>query len=128
MPRPAWRIRLIRTQTLASSQSPRSWTVKCRKVVNCRNVGGTGRNSIARLDAITGSADSFDPSANNTVFSIAAQSDGKILASGYFTGVNSIGGQTRDNIARLDPTTGLADSFNPNANNSVFSITVQLDG
>ena len=30
----------------------------------------------------------------------------------------SIGGQSRDRIARLDPTTGLADSFNPNANNS----------
>ena len=29
---------------------------------------------------------------------------------------DSIGGQTRNRIARLDPTTGLADSFNPNAN------------
>ena len=44
------------------------------------------------------------------------QADGKILAGGIFNGANSIGGQTRNHIARLDPTTGLADSFDPNAN------------
>ena len=53
------------------------------------------------------------------------QADGKILAGGFFT---SIGGQTRNFIARLDATTGLADSFDPNANNYVFSIAVQADG
>ena len=57
--------------------------------------------------------------------SIAVQADGKILVGGDFT---SIGGQTRNRIARLDATTGLADSFNPNANSSVFSIAVQADG
>ena len=36
--------------------------------------------------------------------------------------------ETRCNIARLDPTTGLADSFNPNANERIYSITVQADG
>ena len=40
----------------------------------------------------------------------------------------SIGGQTRNRIARLDPTTGLADSFDPNANGAVYSIAVQADG
>ena len=44
--------------------------------------------------------------------SIAVQTDGKILVGGGFT---HIGGQTRNYIARLDATTGLADSFNPNA-------------
>ena len=53
------------------------------------------------------------------------QADGKILAGGGFT---SIGGQSRNRIARLDPTTGLADSFNPNANVNVRSIAVQADG
>ena len=53
------------------------------------------------------------------------------MAGGYFT---NIGGQTRNYIARLDPTTGLADSFNPNAsahnifNPSVTSIVLQADG
>ena len=49
----------------------------------------------------------------------------RILAGGSFT---SIGGQTRSHIARLDATTGLADSLDPNANNDVDSIAVQADG
>jgi uncharacterized delta-60 repeat protein len=89
------------------------------------SIGGQTRNYIARLDAATGEADSFDPNANGTVRSIAVQADGKILVGGGFF---SMGGQTRVNIARLDATTGLADSFNPNADHEVFSIAVQADG
>ena len=70
----------------------------------------------------------FNPNANSTVFAIALQTDGKILAGGFFNGANSIGGQTRNRIARLDAATGLADSFDPNANNDVRSIAVQADG
>ena len=58
-------------------------------------------------------ADSFNPNANDDVDSIAVQADGKILAGGAFT---NIGGATRNRIARLNPTTGVADSFDPNAN------------
>ena len=86
------------------------------------------RNRMARLNGDTGFADSFDPNANNIVFSIALQADGKILASGFFNGANSIGGQTRNRIARLDGISGLADSFDPNANNLVFSMALQPDG
>ena len=53
------------------------------------------------------------------------QADGKILAGGKFT---DIGGQPRNRIARLDATTGLADAFDPDAENEVFSIAVQADG
>src|SRR5205814_1956847 len=91
-------------------------------------MGGETRNCIARLDATTGLADSFDPNANNPVNSIAVQADGKILAGGSFIGATSIGGQTRNFVARLDATTGLADSFDPNANDIVRSIAVQADG
>src|SRR5207253_4699502 len=89
--------------------------------------GGQMRVHIARLDAVTGLADSFNPNPNpdSGVASIAVQADGKILAGGIFT---RIGGQTRINIARLDATTGLADSFDPNANGYVGSIAVQADG
>ena len=90
-------------------------------------IGGQTRNNIARLDATTGLADSFNPNANDTVSAIAVQADGKILVGGYFNGTN-IGGQTRNCIARLDPTTGLADSFDPNANGIVYAIAVQADG
>jgi uncharacterized delta-60 repeat protein len=95
-------------------------------------IGGLMRNYIARLDPATGVADSFDPNANNAVLAIVMQADGKILVGGAFydpgSGRSSIGGQPRNFIARLDPTTGLADSFDPNANNSVFTIAVQADG
>ncbi len=92
------------------------------------NMGGRARNRIARLDAATGAADSFNPNANYDVYSIAVQPDGKILAGGGFNGANSIGGQTRNRMARLDATTGLADSFDPDANNFIYSIVVQPNG
>ncbi len=96
------------------------------------SIGGQTRNYIARLDPTTGAADSFDPNANYFVHAIAVQADGKILACGSFNGANSIGGQTRNYIARLDGTTGLADAFDPNASGDSFpgvgSIAVQADG
>jgi hypothetical protein len=94
-----------------------------------QSIGGQPRNSIARLDATTGLADSFNPNpvTNSSVDSIAVQADGKILVGGFYQG---IGGQKRNSVARLDPTTSLADSFNPNAknNNLANSITLQADG
>jgi uncharacterized delta-60 repeat protein len=92
------------------------------------SIGGATRNFIARLDPTTGLADSFDPNANSVVFALALQADGKILAGGAFNGPNSIGGATRNSMARLDPTTGLADSFDPNPNDGLTSIVVQADG
>src|SRR6266478_4503902 len=87
------------------------------------------RNRIARLNPDGTMDTAFNPNANSSVFAIAVQTDGKILVGGLFNGANSIGGQTRNYIARLDPITGLADSFDPNANNFVRgSIAVQADG
>jgi uncharacterized delta-60 repeat protein len=92
-------------------------------------IGGQFRNFIARLDATTGLADSFNPSANNQVYSIAIQPDGRILAGGLFNGANSIGGQARNYLARLNEITGLADSFDPNVTSGiVFAISLQDDG
>lgn len=92
------------------------------------------RNRIARFNP-NGTLDTaFNPNAGGVemppgvlpaIFTIAFQSDGKILVGGNFTG---IGGQLRNNIARLDATTGLADSFNPGADNWVYTIVVQPDG
>jgi hypothetical protein len=56
------------------------------------------------------------------------QANGKILVGGYFNGANSIGGQPRNRMARLDPVTGNADSFDPNADDHVMSIVLQPDG
>ena len=74
------------------------------------------RNRIARLNPDGTLDTAFNPNANGFpgpyVFSIAVQADGKILVGGFFC---SIGGKPRNSIARLDATTGLADSFSPNA-------------
>ena len=68
---------------------------------------------------------------------MAVQADGKILVGGNFTKSDGkillggdflfIGGQSRSRIARVGPTTGLPDSFNPGANNRIVSIRVQAD-
>ena len=86
------------------------------------------RNRIARLNPDGTLDTAFNPSANNSVYAIALQADGKILVGGFFNGANSIGGQPRNFIARLEAATGSADSFNPNANGDVVSIAVQADG
>jgi uncharacterized delta-60 repeat protein len=91
------------------------------------SVLGVPRNYLARLNP-DGSLDPFDPSPNNYIGAIAMQADGKILVAGAFRGTNSIGGQARDYIARLDPLTGAADSFNSNPNDYVGLIKLQSDG
>ena len=68
--------------------------------------------------------DGFDPNANGNV-NVVVQPDGKILAGGVFT---SIGGQTRNRLARPAAITGAADLFDPNASAVVNSIAVQPDG
>ena len=92
------------------------------------NIGGQARNNIARLDTTTGLADTLNPNANGTVRCITIQADGKILVGGFFNGANSIGGQTRNRIARLDAATGLADSWDPNSPSTIRTIVVQSDG
>src|SRR5436190_12919065 len=97
------------------------------------NIGGQARRGIARLDGATGMADSFDPPAlggqHPSLGAMAVQADGKVLIGGYF---ESVGGQPRVGIARLDATTGLPDSFDPGLQGATFhyvtSIAVQGDG
>ena len=97
--------------------------------ISTPTIGGQTRNRIARLDPVTGLADSFDPNANSTVSAIAVQADGKILVGGSFGAGSSIGGQTRYCLARLNATNGLADSFDPDVGggNSINKIVVQAD-
>ena len=90
---------------------------------------GTPRVRIARLNS-DGSLDaSFNPGtgANNIVYSVAAQSDGKVLIGGLFTTYN---GTARNSIARLNSNGSLDPSFNQGigANDTVYSVAVQPDG
>ena len=69
--------------------------------------------ALPRIGYSVSALDGFNPDANGFVYSIVVQSDGKILIGGDFT---TIGGVTRNRIARLNPDGSLDTTFNPNAN------------
>ncbi len=88
------------------------------------------RNRIARLNA-DGSIDTgFNPSADNGVYGLAFQADGKVVINGAFTQLSPNGGAavTRNRIARLNMDGTVDSGFNPNANSTVDSIAFQTDG
>ncbi len=94
------------------------------------SIGGVTRYRIARLNA-DGTLDSaFNQSASggmstDGVYALALQADGKLLIGGSFT---SVGGTTRNRIARLAPDGTLDTGFNPNAGSSVYALALQADG
>ena len=69
--------------------------------------GGTGtatpRSKIGRINTDGTIDPAFDPGANNTIFAMALQADGKMLFGGYFTtlGGGGIGTTTRNRIGRV---------------------------
>ncbi len=94
---------------------------------------GTGNNYIARLNA-NGSLEStatFNPGsgANDSVYSVALQANGKILLGGRFTEINN---SRRSYIARLNADGSLESTatFNPGsgADNEVRTVAVKADG
>ena len=73
-------------------------------------------------------ADDFNPGANDYVFSLAVQADGKVLVGGGFT---TLGGQSRNGIGRLNADGTVDTSFNPGAGGSypyVLCLALQADG
>lgn len=91
------------------------------------NGGASVRNRVARLNA-DGSIDAnFNPNASDTVWALAVQPDGKILLGGNFTTLNGTA-SARNKVARLNADGSVDTAFNPNANDSVFSLAVQPDG
>lgn len=67
----------------------------------------------------------FDPAADNAAISLASQPDGKLLMAGLF---NSVLGEPRAKIARLDADDSLDSGFAPTANNFVNCSAVLQDG
>lgn len=76
-------------------------------------------------DAQSPTADGFNPGADYPVYSLAIQTDGKIVAGGAFS---YLGGQYRNACGRLNADGSLDTSFTPGAGNSVFALAVQPDG
>lgn len=90
---------------------------------------GVSRNRLARLYP-DGSLDtSFNPGtgANNTIFSMNVQTDGRIVIAGIFTSYQGI---SRNRIARLLSDGSIDTTFNPGtgANQNLWISTLQPDG
>lgn len=87
------------------------------------SVGGEPRNSIAAIDAETGIVTSWDPNANGYagVIDDLVVSGDRVFVGGEFS---NIGGQPRNSIAALDTETGLASSWNPNTDGTVYALAV----
>jgi hypothetical protein len=84
------------------------------------------RNRVAAVSSTTWNPTAFNPDSNGTVSTLAFSPDGLTLyAGGAFTG---IGGATPLNyIAALDPTTGVASTWNPGPSAAVSTIVVGTD-
>jgi hypothetical protein len=87
-------------------------------------IGGQPRNNIAALDATSGLATSWNPNANGGVSALAVSGNTVYAGVSFAGGFTTIGGQPRNNIAALDATSGLATSWNPNANDAVVTLVV----
>ena len=105
-----------------SSASVSKWT----EVTN--GIYRDGRVAVNKntVDGVDGTIDTaFDPNANARVRAIAIQSDGKIVIGGDFI---SVGGTSRNRIARLNTDGSLDTGFDPNANDEIRAIAIQSDG
>jgi uncharacterized delta-60 repeat protein len=90
---------------------------------------GTGAYRIIRLNS-DGSVDTsfvYGTGFDSTVYSMAIQSDGKIVVAGYFTGYNGIGA---NGITRLNTDGSIDTSFvyGTGFNGGALSIAIQSDG
>src|SRR5829696_1513856 len=71
----------------------------------------------------------FNPGANQTVWTLALQPDGKIIVGGQFTGLGGGTGTTlRNRLGRLNADGTLDPTFNPGTNSIVQAAAVQPDG
>ena len=72
----------------------------------------------------------FNPGANNAVYALAVQADGKILVAGclHDVGRRGTGTTTRNRLARLNADGSLDTGFNPGANGQRRRVAVQADG
>ncbi len=89
---------------------------------------GVSRNHIARINPDGTLDTSFSPGtgANNYIASVALQSDGKIIAGGFFT---SFDGSSRNRIVRLNPDGSIDNTFamGSGTNEYVYTISVLQD-
>ncbi len=83
--------------------------------------GGEQRRGLAAIDAATGAITSWDPSVSG---STSIVNDLEVVGNVVYAGGNftAVGGSTRNYIAAIDRTTGVATAWNPNANGTVGDV------
>jgi hypothetical protein len=91
------------------------------------SIGGQARNHLAALDASTGAVGAWSPNPTGAltgyypaIYALAT-SEEVVYVGGDFYG---IGGQVRRCLAALDPETGAATDWNPDADNIVWSLAL----
>ncbi len=89
------------------------------------------RNFIARVNS-DGTVDAnYNPNVNSTVFTLALQGDGKVIAGGAFNTAQpntATTATTRSAIARFNTDGSLDTNFDPNSNGPVYSLAAQPNG
>lgn len=118
--------------TNSNNDLPSVWTLALNNNIlyiggDFATVNGQSRNKLASFNISTASLTAWNPNVSDgqtqnysIVYSIVV--NGSIVYVGGEFG--SISGQTRNNIAALDATTGAATVWNPGANEPVFCITL----
>jgi uncharacterized delta-60 repeat protein len=91
-------------------------------------IGPIVRGRVARLNANGTIDNSFNPpgGANNSVYSLDLQADGKVVIGGVFTALNGSSNQVR--IGRLNADGSLDAGFVQTVNANVSAVKVQPDG
>jgi len=91
-----------------------------------RTVFGSVTSATATLSVNLAALETaFDPRPDNEVYALAIQPDGRILIGGAF---ESLGGQLRAYLARLNQDGSLDSVFNPGPDAPVCAVLVQPDG
>ena len=93
------------------------------------SVGGGGINHLARLNSDGSLDSSFNPGSgpDDSVFTLALQSDGRLIAGGAFSTINAV---NQNKIARLNADGSLDTGFDVGTgpNDTVYSAVAQPDG
>jgi trimeric autotransporter adhesin len=87
------------------------------------SLGGVSRSNLAAIDLSTGAATAWNPNSGGLIEAMTVAGS-TVYVGGSFTSGGAIGGAFRNRIAALDAATGLATSWNPNANGIVRSLAV----
>jgi uncharacterized delta-60 repeat protein len=96
-----------------------------------RMLNGEPRRYLGRLNSDGTLDTAFNPGVSNNirlgsdVWSLAVQTDGRIVVGGFFT---ELAGQSREFIGRLNADGTLDATFNPGADRDVLCLAIQADG